>query len=207
MFLSPKILIEGYNKGLFPMADSQNDPFVYWVDPIERGIINLNEFKISRSLKKELKKMNFQIKINENFEKIIKLCAKNAKRQTTWINNQIVENYIKLFQIGKAKSVECFENNNLIGGLYGIIVGEIFCGESMFSLKNNSSKISMVYLAAHLKEGGFRYIDTQFYSEHLRQFGTKKIKKEKYLDILTKYGKTDSSFPVQIKKNVLEYFK
>ena len=120
-----------------------------------------------------------------------------------------VENFelIKLFQIGKAKSVECFENNNLIGGLYGIIVGEIFCGESMFSLKNNSSKISMVYLAAHLKEGGFRYIDTQFYSEHLRQFGTKKINKEKYLDILTKYGKTDSSFPVQIKKNVLEYFK
>jgi len=189
------------------MADSFNDPFVFWVEPKERGIIKIEEFKINRSLKKELKKQNCKIKVNENFEKIIKLCAKNSNRKSTWINNQIIESYIQLFKIGIAKSIECFENDKLIGGLYGIIVGKIFCGESMFSLKKNSSKIALAYLAAYLKEGGFKYIDTQFYSEHLKQFGTKKIKKEKYLNILAKYGKNNADFPKKIKKNVLEYFK
>jgi leucyl/phenylalanyl-tRNA--protein transferase len=188
------------------MADSFYDPFVYWVDPKERGIIKLNEFKISRSLKKELKKSHFKIKVNQNFEKTINLCARNLNRKSTWINNQIIENYIKLFEIGVAKSIECFENDKLVGGLYGLIVGKIFCGESMFSIKKNSSKISMVYLAAFLKEGGFKYIDTQFYSEHLKQFGTKKIEKEKYLEILSQHGKKDVVFPEKIKKDVLEYF-
>ena len=207
MFLSPQIILDGYNKGLFPMAESSNDPFIYWVDPKERGIIKLNEFKISRSLKKELKKSHFKIKVNQNFEKTINLCAKNLNRKSTWINNQIIENYIKLFEIGGAKSIECFENDKLIGGLYGLIVGKIFCGESMFSIKKNSSKISMVYLAALLKEGCFKYIDTQFYSEHLKQFGTKRIKKKKYLEILSQHGKAEIVFPKEIKKNVLEYFK
>ena len=135
MFLSPTIIIKGYNKGIFPMADSFNDPFVFWVEPKERGIIKIEEFKINRSLKKELKKQNCTIKVNENFEKIIKLCAQNSNRKSTWINNQIIESYIQLFKIGIAKSIECFENDKLIGGLYGIIVGKIFCGESMFSLK------------------------------------------------------------------------
>jgi|TARA_B100000035_G_scaffold285406_1_gene268946 leucyl/phenylalanyl-tRNA--protein transferase len=207
MFLSPTIIIKGYNKGIFPMADSLNDPFVFWVEPKERGIIKIEEFKINRSLKKELKKQKCTIKVNENFEKIIKLCAKNSNRKSTWINNQIIESYIQLFKIGIAKSIECFENDKLIGGLYGIIVGKIFCGESMFSLKKNSSKIALAYLAAYLKEGGFKYIDTQFYSEHLKQFGTKKIKKEKYLNILSRYGKNNADFPKKIKKNVLEYFK
>lgn len=207
MFLSPTIILKGYNKGIFPMADSFNDPFVFWVEPKERGIIKIEEFKINRSLKKELKKQNCTIKVNENFEKIIKLCAKNSSRKSTWINNQIIESYIQLFKIGIAKSIECFENDKLIGGLYGIIVGKIFCGESMFSLKKNSSKIALAYLAAYLKEGGFKYIDTQFYSEHLKQFGTKKIKKEKYLNILARYGKNNADFPKKIKKNVLEYFK
>lgn len=206
MFLSPKIILQGYNKGLFPMADSFYDPFIYWVEPNVRGIINLEEFKITRSLKKELKKKEFQIKVNQNFEKIIRLCACNFNRKSTWINNQIIENYIKLFEIGKAKSIECFNNSELVGGLYGITLGKIFCGESMFSLKKNSSKISLVYLAAYLKEGNFKYIDTQFYSEHLKQFGTKKIKRENYLNILSKYGGIKTKFPANIKKNVLEYF-
>ncbi len=135
MFLSPSIIIEGYNKGIFPMADSFNDPFIFWVEPKERGIIKIEEFKINRSLKKELKKQSCKIKVNENFETIIKLCAKNSKRKSTWINNQIIESYTQLFKIGVAKSIECFENDKLIGGLYGIIMGKIFCGESMFSLK------------------------------------------------------------------------
>ena len=208
MFLSPKIILDGYNKGLFPMAESSNDPFIYWVDPKERGIIKLNEFKISRSLKKELKKSHFKIKVNQNFEKTINLCARNLNRKSTWINNQIIENYIKLFEIGVAKSIECFENDKLIGGLYGLIVGKIFCGESMFSIKENASKIALTYLAALLKQGGFKFIDTQFYSDHLKQFGTKKISKNKYLKLLKDNKLLENPiFPEKLEKNVLDYFK
>ena len=208
MFLSPKIILDGYNKGLFPMADSFYDPFVYWVEPKERGIIKLNEFKISRSLKKELKKSHFKIKVNQNFEKTINLCARNLNRKSTWINNQIIENYIKLFEIGIAKSIECFENDKLIGGLYGLIVGKIFCGESMFSIKENASKIALTYLAALLKQGGFKFIDTQFYSDHLKQFGTKKISRNKYLKLLKDNKLLENPiFPERLEKNVLDYFK
>ena len=206
MFLSPEIIIEAYSKGIFPMADSHNDPFVYWVDPKIRGIINLREFKISKSLRKVLKKKNYKVKINKNFEKVINLCAKNPLRNNTWINNQIIINYIKLHKIGKANSVECYYNNELVGGLYGILLGNIFCGESMFSIQKNASKISMAYLAAHLMEGGFEFIDTQFYSEHLKQFGTKKIMKSEYLKLLSRNRNKPKIFPLNISQNILEYF-
>ncbi len=206
MFLSPEIIIEAYSKGIFPMADSHNDPFVYWVDPKIRGIINLREFKIPKSLRKVLKKKNYKVKINKNFEKVINLCAKNPLRNNTWINNQIIINYIKLHKIGKANSVECYYNNELVGGLYGILLGNIFCGESMFSIQKNASKISMAYLAAHLIEGGFEFIDTQFYSEHLKQFGTKKIMKSEYLKLLSRNRNKPKIFPLNISQNILEYF-
>lgn len=206
MFLSPEIIIEAYSKGIFPMSDSYNDPFIYWVDPKIRGIINLKEFKVSKSLKKILKKSNYIIKINKNFEKVINLCAKNPSRNNTWINNQIIINYIKLHKIGIANSVECYYNNQLVGGLYGIILGKIFCGESMFSIEKNASKISMAYLAAHLIEGGFEFIDTQFYSEHLKQFGTKKIIKSEYLKLLSVNKNKPKNFPLDISQNILEYF-
>ena len=206
MFLSPEIIIEAYSKGIFPMADSHNDPFVYRVDPKIRGIINLREFKISKSLRKVLKKKNYKVKINKNFEKVINLCAKNPLRNNTWINNQIIINYIKLHKIGKANSVECYYNNELVGGLYGILIGNIFCGESMFSIQKNASKISMAYLAAHLIEGGFEFIDTQFYSEHLKQFGTKKIMKSEYLKLLSRNRNKPKIFPLNISQNILEYF-
>ena len=206
MFLSPEIIIEAYSKGIFPMSDSYNDPFIYWVDPKIRGIINLKEFKVSKSLKKILKRNNYIIKINKNFEKVINLCAKNPSRNNTWINNQIIINYIKLHKIGIANSVECYYNNQLVGGLYGIILGKIFCGESMFSIEKNASKISMAYLAAHLIEGGFEFIDTQFYSEHLKQFGTKKIIKSEYLKLLSVNKNKPKNFPLDISQNILEYF-
>ena len=186
MFLSPEILLKAYAKGIFPMSDSLDDPFVYWVDPQIRGIIELNEFKITKSLKKTLKKKNHVIKINTNFERVIELCAKNINREKTWINKQIISNYIKLFKIGKAKSVECYFNNKLAGGLYGITIGNIFCGESMFSIEKDASKISLAYLAAHLMEGGFEFIDTQFYSSHLKQFGTKQVIRSDFHELLLK---------------------
>ena len=206
MFLSPEILLKAYAKGIFPMSDSFDDPFVYWVDPQIRGIIELNEFKITKSLKKTLKKKNYVIKINTNFERVIELCAKNINREKTWINKQIISNYIKLFKIGKAKSVECYFNNKLAGGLYGITIGNIFCGESMFSIEKDASKISLAYLAAHLMEGGFEFIDTQFYSSHLKQFGTKQIIRSDFHELLLKNKKEIREFPEKISKDILKYF-
>ena len=206
MFLSPEILLKAYAKGIFPMSDSFDDPFVYWVDPQIRGIIELNEFKITKSLKKTLKKKNYVIKINTNFERVIELCAKNVNREKTWINKQIITNYIKLFKIGKAKSVECYFNNKLAGGLYGITIGNIFCGESMFSIEKDASKISLAYLAAHLMEGGFEFIDTQFYSSHLKQFGTKQIIRRDFHELLLKNKKKIREFPEKIPKDILKYF-
>ena len=206
MFLSPEIILKAYAKGIFPMSDSFDDPFVYWVDPQIRGIIELNEFKITKSLKKTLKKKKHVIKINTNFERVIELCAKNVNREKTWINKQIISNYIKLFKIGKAKSVECYFNNKLAGGLYGITIGNIFCGESMFSIEKDASKISLAYLAAHLIEGGFEFIDTQFYSSHLKQFGTKQIIRNDFHQLLLKNKKEIREFPEKISKDILKYF-
>ena len=206
MFLSPEILLKAYAKGIFPMSDSFDDPFVYWVDPQIRGIIELNEFKITKSLKKTLKKKKYVIKINTNFERVIELCAKNINREKTWINKQIISNYIKLFKIGKAKSVECYFNNKLAGGLYGITIGNIFCGESMFSIEKDASKISLAYLAAHLMEGGFEFIDTQFYSSHLKQCGTKQIIRSDFHKLLLKNKKEIREFPEKISKDILKYF-
>ncbi len=207
MFLSTKLVLKAYEKGIFPMSDSNYDPYIYWVEPKERGIIDLKEFKISKSLHKVIKKNDHKIEINLNFVKVINLCAKNKNRDNSWINKQIIDNYTKLHKLGFAKSVECYYDNSLVGGLYGIIIGQIFCGESMFSLKENASKIALTYLAALLKQGGFKFIDTQFYSEHLKQFGTKKISRGKYLEILQN-NKLDENpnFPEKLDSWILDYF-
>ena len=163
--------------------------------------------KISKSLKKFIRKYDYSIKLNENFSDVIKLCARNKYRNSTWINNQIIDSYTKLSNTGKAISIEYFEEKKMLGGLYGVILGEIFCGESMFSLKKNASKICIAYLAAHLIDSGFKIIDTQFYSDHLSQFGTIEIPQEEYLNILNENNlKDDLSINKNLKKNILEYF-
>ena len=208
MFLSTDLVLKAYEKGIFPMSDSNYDPYIYWVEPKERGVIDLKEFKVSRSLTKLIRKDIHTVEINSNFEKVINLCAKNKKRKNSWINKQIIENYTKLHRLGFAKSIECYFDKSLVGGLYGIIVGRIFCGESMFSIRENASKIALTYLAALLKQGGFKFIDTQFYSEHLKQFGTKKISKNKYLKLLKENKLLENPiFPERLEKNVLDYFK
>ena len=208
MFLTTDLVLKAYEKGIFPMSDSNYDPYIYWVEPKERGVIDLKEFKVSKSLTKQIKKRNHTIEINSNFEKVINLCAKNKKRKNSWSNKQIIENYTKLHKLGFAKSIECYFDKSLVGGLYGIIVGGIFCGESMFSIRENASKIALTYLAALLKQGGFKFIDTQFYSDHLKQFGTKKISRNKYLKLLKENKLTENLiFPERLENNVLDYFK
>ena len=208
MFLSANIVLQAYKKGMFPMSDSLDDPYIFWVNPEQRGIIYLNDFKVSKRLRKIIRKENYVIKVNKDFKKVIKLCAKNKFRNSTWINKQIIDSYTSLSKMGKAVSIEYYENNKILGGLYGVILGEIFCGESMFSLKNNASKISIVYLAAFLKQAGFRIIDTQFYSEHLSQFGTIEIPQSEYLNILKENDdKKDLYFEKKLNKSVLSFFK
>ena len=208
MFLSTDLVLKAYEKGLFPMSDSNYDPYIYWVEPKERGLIDLKDFKVSKSLKKIIKQNKYNIKINTCFPKVIKLCSKNKYRKTSWINKQIIDNYIELHNLGFAKSIECFFEEKLVGGLYGIIIGKIFCGESMFSLEKNASKVALVYLATLLKQNDYKFIDTQFYSEHLKQFGTKKITKFEYKKILENNKDTQRiDFPNELSQSLYKYFK
>lgn len=208
MFLSTDLVLKAYEKGLFPMSDSNYDPYIYWVEPKERGVIDLKEFKVTKSLKKVIKQNKYNIKINTCFQEVIKLCSKNKFRKSSWINKQIIENYIELHKLGFAKSIECFKEEKLVGGLYGIIIGKIFCGESMFSLEKNASKVALVYLAALLKQNDCKFIDTQFYSEHLKQFGTKKITKLEYQKILQQNKDSKMvSFQKKLNKLPFNYFE
>ena len=207
MFLSTDLIINGYKKGIFPMAESANDPYVYWVSPDKRGIIRLDEFNLPKSLKKFLKKNTYTIGINRKFKEVINSCARSSSlRSETWISNQIIENYTKLFSMGLASSIEIYQKEDLVGGLYGVQLGSIFFGESMFSIKTNASKVALVYLAALLKQSGFSFIDTQFITEHLKQFGAKEIDKKNYIKILEQNLKYKKKFPNKLNKDILSYF-
>ena len=207
MFLTPTLIIKGYKKGIFPMSNSYNDPYIFWVDPKKRGIIKINNFRISKSLKKFIKNENFSISINKNFKEVINNCRKSTnKRKTTWINQQILDNFYQLYLEGFAFSVEYMENKELLGGLYGVKVGKIFFGESMFSLRSNASKVALVFLAAHLKQGGFKIIDTQFLTNHLSQFGAEEIDKNLYLNLINEDIEKDTKFPIYLENNILNYF-
>ena len=207
MFLSKDLIIRGYKEGIFPMSESSDDPFIFWVSPEKRGIIEVDEFIVPKSLKKFIRKKKYSVKVNTNFSKVIKLCAKiTKKREETWINNQIIENYIKLHKEGFASSFECYYNDELVGGLYGVKIGRIFFGESMFSLKDNASKVALVHLVAYLKQGQFKFIDTQFITSHLRQFGAKEVPKSKYINILKRNISQKKNIPLKLSKDILEYF-
>ena len=207
MFLTAHSIIDGYKKGIFPMAESKNNPYIYWVSPEYRGIINLNNFTVSKSLKKVIKKNKFLIKVNNDFIGVLKNCSElNNKRTETWINDEIVNSYHELNKLGLATSIESYQNGQLVGGLYGVQLGKIFFGESMFSKIDNASKVALVYLAAFLKEGNFNILDTQYITNHLKQFGAIEITRKEYLILLGQNINEDAVFPNKIKRNVLEYF-
>ena len=207
MFLTPLSLIEGYKQGIFPMAESKDDSNIFWVSPEIRGIINLKYFIVPRSLKKIIKKGIFKIKINHDFLNIINRCAEiNYKRKDTWINKIIIDSYTELHKLKLATSVECYHEKKLVGGLYGVHLGKFFFGESMFSRKSNASKIALVYLAAHLKKGGFETLDTQYFTRHLKQFGAIQIRQEEYLKLLKKNTARNLAFPEKLSMDVLDYF-
>lgn len=179
------ILLRAYSAGLFPMADSADDPELFWVEPEIRGIIPLNAFHVSKSLAKAMRKKPFEIRFNTAFEAVMAGCAAEAPdRPSTWINAVIRRLYSELHQIGHAHSVEAWEGEELVGGLYGVSLGAAFFGESMFSRRTNASKICLVYLVERLRQQGFTLLDTQFTTEHLKTFGAIDVPKQDYTKML-----------------------
>ena len=179
------ILLRAYSIGLFPMADSADDPELFWVEPEMRGIIPLNDFHVSKSLAKAIRKCPFDIRLDTNFEGVMAGCAAEAPdRPSTWINQTIRKLYVELHEIGHAHSVEAWEGDELVGGLYGVSLGSAFFGESMFSRRTNASKICLVHLVENLRDKGFTLLDTQFTTEHLKTFGAIDVPKAEYAKML-----------------------
>ena len=203
MNLNEETILKAYSMGIFPMSESYNDPNIYWVNPKKRSIIDIDNFKISKSLKKEVKKEKFEITFNKNFEEVIKCCAKKTKeRPSTWINKKIINAYSDLHKLGHAHSVEVWFEKKLVGGLYGVSLGSAFFGESMFSLIPNASKISLVYLITLLKIKKFTLLDTQFINPHLLSLGAIEITRKKYLKLLSNSLKKRADFKKKISKSL-----
>ena len=183
--LTPDILIRAYAAGVFPMAESADDPELFWVDPRRRGILPLDAFHVARRLRRVVRRQIFEIRCDSAFEDVIRACAEaNEKRPNTWINDEIVRLYAALFARGAAHSVECWRVGELVGGLYGVSLGAAFFGESMFSVETDASKVALVHLVARLRLGGFRLLDTQFLTPHLARFGGIEISRRHYHRLL-----------------------
>ncbi len=193
--ITPQVLLQAYAAGVFPMAESASDPALYWVEPEERGIIPLDAFHISRSLRKRVKQQSYEIRIDAAFNQVIAECAaRSASRKETWINKRIISLYSQLHKMGCAHSVESWLDGELVGGLYGIRIGAAFFGESMFSRATDASKVALVHLIARLKHGGFTLLDAQFVNPHLLQFGSLAIKKADYHKLLEPALEKDADF-------------
>ena len=197
-------VIEAYKQGMFPMAETYSSKEIYWIEPKKRGVFYFNKIKIPKKFKRFLKKNNFQIAIDNNFEQVINNCAKlNSSRKDTWINSTIKKIYIEMHNNGFAHSVECYLNKELVGGLYGVKIGRIFFGESMFSFVSNASKVTLVHLLERLKIGGFKILDTQFINEHLKQFGAIEVSNKEFKSIIEKNINKEANFYFYSQKGFL----
>ena len=183
--LTPDILLRAYADGLFPMAERRDDPALYWVSPEQRGIIPLDAFHVPQRLARTVRAGKFTVTADRAFTEVMMNCAAPAPgREESWINDEILRLYIGLHAGGHAHSVECWQNGELVGGLYGVRLGAAFFGESMFSRRTDASKICLVHLVERLKTKGFRLLDTQFTTEHLKSFGAIDVTKADYEDML-----------------------
>lgn len=184
-FLSADDLLYGYMNGIFPMADT--DGTLYWYSPDPRAIIPLDTYKPSKSLRPILNKNLFEIRINADFEGVMKGCAlPRQDEDSTWISEEIINAYTELHQMGYAHSVETYLNNELVGGLYGVAIGAVFFGESMFHTVNNASKVAFHFLIEILKQQNYALLDTQFINDNVRRFGAIEIPKSEYIKLLKK---------------------
>jgi leucyl/phenylalanyl-tRNA---protein transferase len=174
-------LLKAYAIGVFPMADDRDAPEVYWVEPRKRGILPLERFHLSRSLRKTIRSDRFETTLNRAFPDVLRACAAATDdRPGTWINSQIEEAVLRLHALGHAHSIETWFKGELVGGLYGISLGRAFFGESMFSRMTDASKVALAHLVARLKVGGFQLLDCQFQTPHLESLGAIEISREDY---------------------------
>ncbi len=190
-----KNILDGYCHGIFPMAENIDSRDIFWVKPKNRGVIDPYKLSIRKKLKRFINKKPFKIKINTDFIGIIEGCAEITNdRKNTWINPSIRDAFIELHYKGYAHSIECYCNTNLVGGLYGVAIGGMFFGESMFSRAPNASKVALLHLIDRLKIGNFVLLDTQFITDHLKTFGAYEIDQESFLVILQKAIKINADF-------------
>ena len=197
--LTPELLLKAYSVGLFPMAESADDPALFWVDPERRGIMPLDGFHVPRSLRKTVRKCGFAVTCNNDFVGVVRACAEpTATRPSTWINDEIVRLYAALHSMGNAHSVECRLDGALVGGLYGVALGGAFFGESMFSRATDASKVALVHLVARLRRGGFLLLDAQFITAHLARFGATEVPRAKYRRLLATALAQQARFPATL---------
>src|SRR5712675_109667 len=183
--ITPEVLLRAYACGIFPMAESADDPTLFWVEPEMRGVIPLDGFRIASRLARTVRSDAFTVTVNTAFKAVIAGCAApQPGRDDTWINKRIRELYVGLHALGHCHSVEVWQNDDLVGGLYGVSLGRAFFGESMFHHARDASKVALVHLVARLIAGGFRLLDTQFVTDHLKTFGAVELPRKQYHKLL-----------------------
>jgi leucyl/phenylalanyl-tRNA--protein transferase len=193
--ITPDLLLQAYEVGFFPMAENAEDASVFWVNPPMRGVIPLDAFHVPRRLARTVRQDLFEVRVDSDFEGVIDGCSASAPgRSSTWINADIRRLYGALFERGVCHTVETWKDGDLVGGLYGVAIGGAFFGESMFSRARDASKVALVHLVARLKAGGFQLLDTQFITEHLRQFGATEIAADVYREALREAVTVDADF-------------
>jgi leucyl/phenylalanyl-tRNA---protein transferase len=179
--ITPQVLLKAYSCGIFPMAESADDPALYWIEPQHRGVLPLTSVHVPRRLARTVRSEAYTVRIDTEYDGVIEGCAaERAGRRSTWINTRIRALYRELFRLGHCHTVEVWEGTRLVGGLYGVALGGAFFGESMFSYARDASKVALVHLSARLIAGGFTLLDTQFVTDHLRQFGTVEVDRDEF---------------------------
>lgn len=180
--LDPRILLRGYASGIFPMADSRDADDIFWVEPRTRALLPLRQFRLSRSLARRIKRGQYAVTCDTAFGEVVRACADRAE---TWINADIERATLGLHAAGQAHSIECWEDGELVGGLYGVRLGRAFFGESMFSRRTDTSKVALAWLVARLRLGHFLLLDCQFMTDHLASLGAVSVKRDLYVALLS----------------------
>lgn len=193
--ITTEMVLRAYSIGIFPMAETADDPSIHWIEPKRRGIIPLDGLHVSRSLAKLIRSDRFQVAIDTDFQSVIEACA--TTHGSTWINLPIRSLFSELFEKGHVHSVEVYEKNQLVGGLYGLALGGAFFGESMFHTATNASKVALVHLVARLNAGGFCLLDTQFLTPHLATLGAIEIDRLEYKSLLANALSVTAEFPLR----------
>ncbi len=202
--LTPELLLRAYTVGVFPMAESRNATTISWIDPRNRGILPLDHLHISKSLRKTIRKGPFEVTCNRDFATVIRECGRRTPdRGETWINPQIEQAVNELHRMGYAHSVETRLEGEVVGGLYGVALGGVFFGESMYSRVTDASKVALVHLCARLRIGRFKLLDTQFVTDHLKKFGAVEIPAREFLKKLEAALSVHCLFPADIDAETL----